>query len=76
MITWTPVAGLHAGPHYVQGEYRGMDCELFFTRGMWQWSFYDAKSPEPDVAVEIGDEPTREAAEAALCDCIDGEVAQ
>lgn len=60
-IEWEPVAGIHRGPHYVEGQYRGMHCELFLNTRLgsdveaWDWSFYDDKSPEPDLAVARND---------------------
>lgn len=70
-IAWSNVTGSTTG-NYIQGEYRGMHCELFFNNNAWGWSFYDDDSPEPDLAVARGDKPTKEEAETDLIDYING----
>jgi hypothetical protein len=78
-INWEKVIGSPSG-NYLQGEYRGMHCELFHNDHLghlsmvWDWSFYDPNSDDPDLAVAMGDEPTKEAAERALIEYIDGMV--
>lgn len=78
-LDWQNVVGSPSG-NYLQADYKGMHCELFFNNRLgtapmaWDWSFYDDNSDDPELAVARSDEgfPTQEAAEADLIDYIDG----
>lgn len=80
-LGWEPLPGHHPGQPrahvvYVQADYLGMHCELYNPEGTdeWRWSFYDDDTPDPDMAVARGIEPTREAAEKELTDYIEGHL--
>lgn len=80
-IEWCDISSASDGT-YLQGEYRGMTCELFHNDRLghaplaWDWSFYDDGSPDPEWAVSRSDEglATIEDAERELRDYIDGYV--
>lgn len=67
---------------YLEGEYRGLQCELFYNDRLgsaamaWDWSFYDDRSPEPELAVARSDKgfTTRDEATADLMGYIDGYI--
>ncbi len=82
-IEWEPHYRLgQPNENYLHGEYRGMHCELFFNNRLghgpegWDWSFYDDASGDPELAVARSETPfpTKEAAEVALRDYIDGYI--
>ena len=82
-LAWEPLPGHHPGQQYedvfyVSARYRGMHCELYrgAKRGI-QWSFYDATSDEPDLAVQIeGYYETVESATDDLTTYIDSYIAE
>jgi hypothetical protein len=76
--TWEPHPGHHdeEEPTYVHAPYRGMECELFHHDGVWDWSFYDDNSPDPETAVSRGSSEHRANAEWDLCDYILGYVGE
>jgi hypothetical protein len=57
-IEWD-LAEPHAtgSPRYLSGEYRGCTIETLFTlsRCVWEWSFYDPASRDPETAVARGE---------------------
>lgn len=72
-IEWVPVTGTKSKPVYLQATYRGMHCELLHSRrNVWQWSFYDDASPDPDLAVARGSHALFEQATREMLDYIDG----
>jgi len=68
-LTWEPYWSLGmASTVYFHAELAGMTLEIFHRGDVWEWSFYDPTSPEPDLAVARDDAPTREEAESDLLD--------
>lgn len=80
-LDWENVVGSPNG-NYLQAEYKGMHCEVFFNNRLgtapmaWDWSFYDVKSADPELAVARSDTgfPTQQSAEDDLISYIDGYV--
>lgn len=82
-LDWQPIYSLgKPSETYFDAEYKGMHCELFFNNRLgsapmaWDWSFYDAKSADPELAVARSDTgfPTQQSAEDDLISYIDGYV--
>lgn len=79
-IEWEPVPGHYPGQinqhvTYVWAEYRGLHVELYHRdKTMWDWSFYDENSWDPDLAVARGSSHYREIAELELTGYIDGYI--
>lgn len=83
-IEWTAVSGPCRSPLYLEGEHRGLHVEMFYPskvkgkdrsfaeRDIWVWSFFDAASPEPDLAVDQEYVSGFLKAEADLIEAIDG----
>lgn len=64
---------------YGYSTYKKMHVEIFEKEpGVFDWSFYDDKSDDPDLAVARNDDDfsTAEDAEADMLDYIDGYVAE
>lgn len=69
---------------YLEATYKGMHCEMHYNNRLgsvpmaWDWSFYDGRSYDPDLAVARSDEghATIEEATAEMTDYIDGYVAE
>ena len=60
-LHWWPYPGHHEGQarahiFYASSTYRGMTVELYEREDRWDWSFYDDKSDDPDLAVARGSE--------------------
>lgn len=71
-LHWRQVPGLHRGPHYLEAEHSGLWLEMRFDKDtkLWEWSFYDPDSYDPDTAVSCDHAYFRDNAEAALIDYI------
>lgn len=63
------------GDYYQTDEKNGICLEIFLKRaGQWEWSLYDANSPDPDLAVTKSEEdkPTIEEIVTDLYDYVEG----
>lgn len=81
VIDWTDISSKRDG-HYLSGEYEGIYCELFLNDRLghatmaWDWSFYDDKSYDPELAVARSEDGflSLRAATMNLTDYIDGYI--
>lgn len=72
-IEWDSAEPSASGsPHYLAGDYNGVTIEMHYREGEWHWTFYDARSTDPQTPVATGSEEDFGAAVRKVKDYIDG----